>query len=87
MNLSQYGRLRSKRSSAGPKALVAVETPGRNKLQPAHPKFERVSQHRRLDGESPKWGTRGHRGDECRGGKENKMYDSCSICGGQDCMR
>ena len=62
--LKQYDRLRSEKSDAGAKALVAATTPGHNKPQPAPSKSKRGKQRSNFEGECSKCGKWGHRGEE-----------------------
>ena len=68
--LTQYDRLQAERSKVGAKALGVAATPRNHKSQPAPSKS--------------KCGRRGHRGEECRRGKQNNKYDGCFICGSQE---
>ena len=68
--LTQYDRLQADRSKLGAKALGVAATPGNHMSQPAPSKS--------------KWGRWGHRGEECRRGKQKNKYDGCFICGSQE---
>ena len=82
--LNQYERLRAETSEASAKSLAIAARPGHYKPQPAPSKSKWGKQRSTFDGKCSKCGRWGHRGEECRGGKQKKKYDGCFICGSQE---
>ena len=83
VTLNQYDRLRAEKSKAGAKALAVAAAPGYHEPQSVLLESKWAKQRSKFDGECSTCGRRGHRGEECRGGKQKKKYYGCFICDSQ----